>query len=59
MFGINSGDDWLLRSLFQYARKQREEGVYGMTEIVRGYLTDYLNFGIVMNGRNNLVKKLR
>lgn len=49
----------MLRSLFQYARKQLEEGVYDMTEIARGYLTDYLNFGVVMNGRNNLVKKLR
>ena len=59
MFRINSEADRLLRSLFQYAAKRREEGVYDLTRILSGYLNEYLNSDVVMSGRNNFAKRLR
>lgn len=49
----------VVKVIVPVCEKTARRRVYDMTEIARGYLTDYLNFGVVMNGRNNLVKKLR
>ena len=60
MFRINSEADRLLKSLFQYAGKRREEGVYDMTEILDGFYRERLMAEEASNGnKNGLSKRFR
>lgn len=56
MFGINSEADRLLKSLFQYARKRRDEGVSDFTDILNGFYHERL-LDSMNDGRNAITKR--
>lgn len=56
---IVSEADKLFKSLFQYARERRDEGVYDFTEILSGFYRDVLspNYSSDNSSRSNLAKR--
>ncbi len=58
MSNINSEADKLLRALFDYARRRREEGVYDFTQIMHEYSKYALPEFLSDTTRNNLAKRI-
>ena len=52
---MNPEVDRLLKSLFEYASSKREEGIFGMTEILGRYYHDVL---MVENNPSGIAKRL-
>ncbi len=57
MSKISSEGDKLLKALFDYARRRREEGVYDFTQIMDEY-TKYVLPEFLSNSKNSLAKRL-
>ncbi len=56
MTRISSEADKLLKALFDYARRRREEGVYDFTQIMHEY-SKYVLPEFLENSKNSLAKK--
>jgi hypothetical protein len=54
---INSEADRLLRALFDYARRRRDEGVYDFTQIMHEY-SKYVLPEFLSSSRNSLSRHL-
>lgn len=54
---ISSETDKLLKALFDYARRRREEGVYDFTHIMHEYSKYVLPEFLADNSRKNLAKR--
>ncbi len=53
---ISSEADKLLKALFDYARRRREEGVYDFTQIMHEY-SKYVLPEFLSNSRNSFAKR--
>ncbi len=53
---INSEADKLLKALFDYARRRREEGINDFTHIMHEY-SKYVLPELLSNSKNNLAKR--
>jgi len=53
---MSSEADKLLKALFDYARRRREEGVYDFTQIMHEY-SKYVLPEFLADGRNNFAKR--
>lgn len=54
---ISSEADKLLKALFDYARRRRDEGVYDFTQIMNEYSKYVLSEFLSESSRNNLAKR--
>ncbi len=57
MIVITSEADKILKALFEYARRRREEGVYDFTQIMNEY-GKYVLPEFLSNSRNSFAKRL-